>query len=84
MIARYALLNRGAALIAQGDTVAPAHKTLYVLQCIKRSHVTACGFAESPMATLWHRSASVQFVTSLNRSDCYRLERQLPGGFRTR
>ena len=36
------------------------------------------------MATLWHRSASVQFVTSLNRSDCYRLERQLPGGFRTR
>ena len=50
----------------------------------QRSQVTACGFAESPNATLWHRSASVQFVTSLNRSDCYRLERQLPGGLRTR
>ena len=50
----------------------------------QRSQVTACGFAESPNATLWHRSASVQFVTSLNRSDCYRLERQLPGGFRIR
>ena len=36
------------------------------------------------MVTLSHRSASVQFVTSLNCSDCYRLERQLPDGFRTR
>ena len=26
----------------------------------------------------------MQFVTSLNRSDCFRLERQLPGGIRTR
>ena len=31
-----------------------------------------------------HRSASVEVVTSFNRSDCYRLERQLPGGVRTR
>ena len=31
-----------------------------------------------------HRSASVQFVASLHRSDCFRLERQLPGGIRTR
>ena len=31
-----------------------------------------------------HRSASVEVVTSLNRSDCYRLERQLPGRIRTR
>ena len=30
-----------------------------------------------------HRSASVEVVTSFNRSDCYRLERQLPGGVRT-
>ena len=30
-----------------------------------------------------HRSASVEVVTSLNRSDCYRLDRQLPGGART-
>ena len=26
----------------------------------------------------------MQFVTSLHRSDCFRLERQLPGGIRTR
>ena len=31
-----------------------------------------------------HRSASAEVVTSFNRSDCYRLERQLPGGVRTR
>ena len=31
-----------------------------------------------------HRSASVDVVASINRSDCYRLERQLPGGIRTR
>ena len=28
--------------------------------------------------------ASARFVTSSSRSDCYRLERQLPGGVRTR
>ena len=31
-----------------------------------------------------HRSASVHVVASIDRSDCYRLERQLPGGIRTR
>ena len=31
-----------------------------------------------------HRSASNHVVTSMIRSDCYRLERQLPGGVRTR
>ena len=31
-----------------------------------------------------HRSASAEVVTSFNRSDCYRLERHLPGGIRTR
>ena len=31
-----------------------------------------------------HRSASDDVVTSTIRSDCYRLERQLPGGIRTR
>ena len=31
-----------------------------------------------------HRSASDDVVTSFARSDCYRLERQLPGGIRTR
>ena len=34
--------------------------------------------------TAVHRSASVEVVTSFNRSDCYRLERLLPGGIRTR
>ena len=45
-------------------------------------HVVACTLAEPPKAVLFHRSASVRFVTSSNRSDCYRLERQLPGGLR--
>ena len=31
-----------------------------------------------------HRSASVHVVASIDRSDCYRPERQLPGGIRTR
>ena len=31
-----------------------------------------------------HRSASDVVVTSFARSDCYRLERQLPGGIPTR
>ena len=38
----------------------------------------------SRLATLFHRSASAQVVTSLSRSDCSRLERQLPDGVRTR
>ena len=47
-------------------------------------HVVACTLAEPPKAARLHRSASARFVTSSNRSDCYRLERQLPGGVRTR
>ena len=39
---------------------------------------------EPPMAALFHRSASDDVVTSIIRSDCYRLERQLPGGIRAR
>ena len=46
--------------------------------------VTARTLAESPTATLCHRSASTDVVTSIVRSDCYRLERQLPGGICTR
>ena len=34
--------------------------------------------------TLCRRSASTHVVTSMSRSDCFRLERQLPGGLRTR
>ena len=44
---------------------------------------SACSL-NRPQAILLHRSASVQFVASLHRSDCFRLERQLPGGIRTR
>ena len=40
--------------------------------------------AEPPKAASLHRSASGHVVTSITRSDCYRLERQLPGGIRTR
>ena len=46
--------------------------------------IAALMVAEPPRAALCHRSASADVVTSIVRSDCYRLERQLPGGIRTR
>ena len=51
--------------------------------CSAFTHVAARRVAESPEATC-DRSASVEVVTSFNRSDGYRLERQLPGGICTR
>ena len=39
------------------------------------TRVAACTLAEPPEAALFHRSASVRFVTSTDCSDCYRLER---------
>ena len=52
--------------------------------CSAFTHVAARMLAEPPKAALFHRSASNHVVTSVIRSDCYRLERQLPGGVRTR
>ena len=52
--------------------------------CAAFTLVAARMVAESPKVNLLHRSASDDFVTSIIRSDCYRLERQLPGGIRTR
>ena len=43
------------------------------------THVTACALAEPSKTVLWHRSASIHVVTSMNRSDCFRLERPLAG-----
>ena len=40
---------------------------------------TACALAEPSKTVLWHRSASIHVVASMNRSDCFRLERQLAG-----
>ena len=48
------------------------------------TRVAARVVAEPPKAALCRRSASADVVTSIVRSDCYRLERQLPGGIRTR
>ena len=39
---------------------------------------------EPPEATLAVEVLQTNVVTSIIRSDCYRLERQLPGGIRTR
>ena len=52
--------------------------------CSAFTRVAARMLAEPPKAALFHRSASNHVVTSVIRSDCYRLERQLPGGVRTR
>ncbi len=52
--------------------------------CSAFTRVVACVVAEPPEAALCHRSASDDVVTSTIRSDCYRLERQLPGRIRTR
>ena len=45
--------------------------------------LVAYGIVESSKATLWHRSASVQFVTSSNCSGYYRWERRMPGEVRS-
>ena len=45
------------------------------------TRVVACVVAEPPLC---HRSASDNVVTSTIRSDCYLMERQFPGGIRTR
>jgi hypothetical protein len=47
--------------------------------CLAFTRVTACMLAESPYATLLHRSASARFVTSSHRPDCFRLERPVAG-----
>ena len=44
----------------------------------------AAAWHKPQLTCLCHRSASVQLVTSLHRSDCFRLERPLPDGVRTR
>ncbi|MCY4587802.1 MAG: hypothetical protein OXB98_17330, partial [Bryobacterales bacterium] len=52
--------------------------------CAAFTRVAARVVAEPPWAALCRRSASTDVVASIARSDCYRLERQLPGGIRTR
>jgi len=52
--------------------------------CSVFTRVAAHMVAEPPKATLSQRSASGHVVTSTTRSVCYRLERVLPGGIRTR
>ena len=52
--------------------------------CSAFTHVAARMVAEPPNGGPFHRSASGYVVTSITRSDCYRLERQLPGGICTR
>ena len=52
--------------------------------CAAFTRVAARMLAESPKVTLLHRSASDHFVTSIIRSDCFRLERPLPRGIPTR
>ena len=51
--------------------------------CSTFTHVAAA-WSPSRLRDPSHRSASVHVVVSIDRSDCYRLERQLPGGIRTR
>ena len=46
--------------------------------------VVACVVAEPPKAARCIGVLQTNVVTSTIRSDCYRLERQLPGGVRTR
>ena len=52
--------------------------------CSAFTRVAARMVTEPPRAALCRRSASDDVVASIIRSDCYRLERQLPGGLRTR
>jgi len=50
--------------------------------CSAFTRVTACILAKSPKVTLYTRGFS-RFVYLHDCSDCYRLERTLPGGIRT-
>ena len=52
--------------------------------CSAFTRVPARMVAEPPRAALCRQSASVHFVTSVNRPGCYQPERQLLGGVRTR
>ena len=52
--------------------------------CSAFTGVAARMVAEAALGGPLRRSASDDVVTSIIRSDCYRLERQLPGGIRTR
>ena len=54
----------------------------YFEACSAFTRVAARMVADPPKAALFHRSASGHVVTSITRSDYYRLERQLPGGSR--
>lgn len=51
--------------------------------CSAFTHVTACILAKSPSVTLYtERLQPLRYLHDC--SDCYRLERKLPGGIRTR
>ena len=52
--------------------------------CSAFPRVPACALTEPPSAALFPRSASVHIVASVNRSDGYWLERQLPSGMASR
>ena len=51
--------------------------------CSAFTRVTARVVAEPPMAALVVEVLQPMAFASIVRSDCYRLERQLPGGIRT-
>jgi hypothetical protein len=51
--------------------------------CSAFTHVMACILAKSPEVTLYTEGFN-RLVTEAGCPDCYRLERQLPGGLRTR
>jgi hypothetical protein len=55
----------------------------YFGACTMFTFVTACVLAESPMVILLHQRASPNRASFLDCSDCYWLERKLPGGVRT-
>jgi hypothetical protein len=51
--------------------------------CTVFIYITAYVLAESPKVTLLHQRASPNRLSFLDCSDCYWLERNLPGGVRT-
>ena len=55
----------------------------YFGACTMFTCVTAYALAESPKVTLLHQRASPNRISFLDCSDCYWLERKLPGGIRT-
>ena len=82
--ARGARFPTDASLPRSADGSASASPVSRPEACSAFTRVAARTVAQAALGGLLHRSASIGCLPSISRSDCDRLERQWPGGIRTR